>query len=324
MNDFLSLIAHHGYIVICLVVFAEAIGVPVPGAVALVAGGAAVAAGSLYGPAAVLFAVVAMLSADSCLYILGRHMGWTLLRFLCQVSSDPETCVLHAAESFYKRGRPTLLIGKFIPGVSTMAAPLAGSMKMPFSQFLGLDFLGASLYALSYGAVGFIFRDFVAKIVSGFRAAGHVVEIVIILAVIAFIGYRVSLYWKRRSDRLVPRIAVQILAAKLQTEGPGKILLADVRSHGYYSAGAVRIPGSIRVEPNNLSAEIALFPRDKDIYLYCTCQKEATSRSVAHLLREWGFQAFVIVGGLAAWRKAGNPLETVPETDVVHLPTFSR
>jgi rhodanese-related sulfurtransferase len=164
----------------------------------------------------------------------------------------------------------------------------------------------------------------VAKIVSGFRAAGHAVEIVIIIALIAFIGHRISLYWKQRPDRLVPRVEVQILAAKLQTEGPGKILLADVRSHGYYSAGAVRIPGSIRVEPNNLSAEIALFPRDKDIYLYCTCQKEATSRSVAHLLREWGFQAFVIVGGLAAWRKAGNPLETVPETDVVHLPTFSR
>jgi hypothetical protein len=155
-----------------------------------------------------------MLSADSFLYVLGRHMGWTLLRFLCRVSSDPETCVLRSAESFYKRGRPTLLIGKFIPGVSTMAAPLAGSMKMPFSQFLGLDFLGASLYALSYGAVGFIFRDFAAKIVSGFRAAGHVVEIVIIIAVIAFIGYRVSLYWKQRGDRVVPRVAVQILAGK--------------------------------------------------------------------------------------------------------------
>jgi membrane protein DedA with SNARE-associated domain/rhodanese-related sulfurtransferase len=324
MNDFLLLIVHHGYVVICLIVFAEAIGVPVPGAVALVAGGAAVAAGSLYGPAAALFAVAAMLSADSLLYILGRHMGWTLLKFLCQVSSDPETCVLRSAESFYKRGRPTLLIGKFIPGVSTMAAPLAGSMKMPFSQFLGLDFLGASFYALAYGAVGFIFRDFVAKIVSGFRAAGHVVEIVIIIAVIAFIGYRVSLYWKQRFDRVVPRVAVQILAAKLQTEGRGKILLADVRSHGYYSAGAVRIPGSIRVEPNNLSAEIKIFPRDKDIYLYCTCRKEETSASVAHLLRDWGFNAFVVRGGLAAWRKAGNPLETVPETDVVHLPTFSR
>ncbi len=324
MSDFLSLIVHHGYIVICLIVFAEAIGVPVPGAVALVAGGAAAAAGTLSGPAVALFAVAAMLSADSFLYLLGSHMGWWLLRFLCQVSVDPETCVLRSAESFYKRGRTTLLIAKFIPGVSTMAAPLAGSMKMPFSQFLGLDFLGASFYALSYGAVGFIFRDFVAKIVSGFRAAGHVVEIVIIIAVIAFIVYRVSLYWKHRADRVVPRVQVAALAAKLQTEGPGKIMLADVRSHGYYSAGAVRIPGSIRIEPNNLSAEITIFPRDKDIYLYCTCRNEATSASVAHLLREWGFNAFVIVGGLAAWRRAGNPLETVPETDLVHLPTFSR
>jgi len=324
MGDFLSLIVHRGYIVICLIMFAEAIGVPVPGAVALVAGGAAAAAGTLYGPAVGLFAVAAMLSADSLLYVLGSHMGWTLLKFLCRVSVDQETCVLRAAESFYKRGRATLLIAKFIPGASTMAAPLAGSMKMPFFQFLGLDFLGASAYALAYGAVGFMFRDFVAKIVHGFRAAGHAVEIVIIIVVIALISYRVSLYWKHRADRVVPRVEVAALAAKLQAEGPGKILLLDVRSHGYYSAGAVRIPGSVRIEPNNLNAEIKIFPRNRDMYLYCTCRSEATSASVAHLLREQGFNAFVIVGGLAAWRRAGNPLETVPETDLVHLPTFSR
>jgi len=324
MNDLSSLIVHHGYIVICLIVFAEAIGVPVPGAVALVAGGAAAAAGALNGPAVVLFAVVAMIAADSLLYVLGSVTGWAFLKFLCRVSVDPETCVLRSAESFYRRGRTTLLIAKFIPGVSTMAAPLAGSMKMPFLQFLRLDFLGGSIYALSYGAVGFIFRDFVAKIVGGFRAAGHAVEIVIVIAVIGFIVYRVSFYWKHRADRIVPRVQVADLAAKLQAEGPGKIMLADVRSHGYYAAGAVRIRGSIRIEPNNLSAEIKSFPRNKEMYLYCTWRSEATSASVAHLLREQGFDAFVIVGGLAAWRRAGKPLEPVPRTDLVHLPTFSR
>jgi membrane protein DedA with SNARE-associated domain/rhodanese-related sulfurtransferase len=324
MNDLLSLIVHHGYIVICLIVFAEAIGVPVPGAVALVAGGAATASGALNGPAVVVFAIIGMLSADSLLYVAGSHTGWTLLNFLCRVSADPEACVLRAAQSFYNRGRVTLLVAKFMPGASTMAAPLAGSMKMPFFQFLGLDFLGACAYTLAYGAVGFIFRDFVGNIVSGFRAAGRAVEIVITIAVIAFIGYRVSLYWKRRADRVVPRIHVTELAAKLQEGPPGKILLGDVRSHGYYSAGAVRIPGSIRIEPNNLTAEIKTFPRHENMYLYCTCRNEATSASVAHLLRNQGFNAFVVAGGLAAWRKAGNPLETVPETDLIHLPTFSR
>jgi rhodanese-related sulfurtransferase len=41
------------------------------------------------------------------------------------------------------------------------------------------------------------------------------------------------------------------------------------------------------------------------------------------MLRERGFNAFAIVGGLAAWRKAGQPLESVPDDDLVKLPTFS-
>jgi membrane protein DedA with SNARE-associated domain/rhodanese-related sulfurtransferase len=324
MNDFLHLIMQHGYVVVAAVVFAEAIGVPVPGAVALVAGGAAAASGVLSAPVVIVFAVVAMMAADTLLYALGKHTGWTILRFLCRVSVDPETCVLKAAESFYKRGRETLLVAKFIPGVSTMAAPLAGSMKMPYWQFVGLDFLGAMLYALAYGTVGFVFRDFVAQIVSGFREAGHAVEIVIVIAVLVFIGYRASLYWKHRGDRIVPRVQVKELAAKLAAGPPSNILLGDVRSHGYYTANSYRIPGSIRIEPNNLSDEIKKFPRSDNIYLYCTCRNEGTSAAVAHLLRTQGFNAFVIAGGLAAWRKAAYPLEPVPPTDVVHLPTFGR
>ncbi len=70
-------------------------------------------------------------------------------------------CILRSAESFYKRGRSTLLIAKFIPGVNSMAPPLAGSMKMPFAQFLGLDLAGAAaFYALAYGSVGFLFGNF--------------------------------------------------------------------------------------------------------------------------------------------------------------------
>src|ERR1700678_621760 len=122
MNDFSSLIVHYGYVVICLIVFAEAIGVPVPGAVALVAGGAAAAGGSLYGPAVALFAVAAILLADSFLYILGRHMGWTILKFLCQVSVDPETCVLRSAESSHSGGRLSASFDKFIPRVAPMPA----------------------------------------------------------------------------------------------------------------------------------------------------------------------------------------------------------
>jgi membrane protein DedA with SNARE-associated domain len=270
MGDSLSLLAHHGYIIIFLIVFLEAIGLPVPGALALVAGGAAAASGLLRAPVALLLAVAGMLLGDSLLYRLGSRTGWRLLGFLCKVSANPETCILRSAESFYKRGRATLVIAKFIPGVSAMAAPLAGSMKMPFVQFLGLDLVGASFYALAYGGIGFLFRDFLTAITRGFRAAGRVTEIVVILALIAYIAHRVWLYSKYRVYLVVPRVQVMELAKKLQSEEKGKILLVDVRSQGYYDSGAARIRGSVRIEPNNLSHEIEKLPKDKDIYLYCT------------------------------------------------------
>ena len=97
---------------------------------------------------------------DIAQFWLGRYSGWGLLGFLCRLSLNPETCILHSAESFYKRGKMTLLIAKFIPGVNTMAAPLAGSMKMRFGQFLQLDFGGSLLYAATYLLVGYLSRDF--------------------------------------------------------------------------------------------------------------------------------------------------------------------
>src|SRR5712691_8581827 len=130
MNDLLALIAGHGYLAIFLIVLAEAVGLPMPAALALVAGGAAAASHVLRLPAVFGVAVAAMLLGDSLLFVMGRHMGWGLLGILCKISANPETCILRSAESFYKRGRITLVIAKFIPGINTMAPPLAGSMKM--------------------------------------------------------------------------------------------------------------------------------------------------------------------------------------------------
>jgi len=270
MSDLLSLIAHHGYVIIFVVVFVEAVGLPAPAALALIAGGAAAASGALRVPEVAVLAVMGMLIGDSLLYVLGSYTGWSLLGFLCKVSVNPETCILRSAESFYKRGRAALVFAKFIPGVNTMSPPLAGSMKMPFLQFLGLDLIGACLYASAYGGVGFVAHGFVLAIVRDFQEAGRAVEIVVVLAIVGYIGYRISLYWKHRVYRVVPRVRVPELARKLQSEESGKILLVDVRSHGYYDPGAARIRGSIRIEPNNLSEEIAKLPRDRDIYLYCT------------------------------------------------------
>jgi membrane protein DedA with SNARE-associated domain len=270
MNEFLSLIAHHGYVLVFGIVFAEAVGLPVPAALALVAAGAAAASGILSVPALLLAALSAMLLGDSLLYVLGRYMGWGLLGLLCKISVNPETCILRSAESFYKRGKATLVLAKFIPGLNTMAPPLAGSMRMRPQQFLWLDMAGATLYAVAYGGVGYLFRDFLAAITRSFQSAGRAVETTLLVAVIGYAAYRIWLYRKHAIYRIVPRVQVEELARKLASDEKGKVFLADVRSHGYYDEGSARIKGSIRFEPNNLAEEIKHLPKDKDIYVYCT------------------------------------------------------
>lgn len=270
MQPFLALIGRHGYLLVFFVVLAEAIGMPVPAAVALVAGGAAAASGLLSASRLLFLALLAMLLGDSLLFIAGRYMGWNLLGFLCKLSVNPETCILRSAESFYKRGKATLLFAKFIPGINTMAPPLAGSMKMPLGIFLRLDLLGAALYATVYIAVGFLFRDFLVSLVRGFQTAGRAVEAVTVFAIVGYALYRVWLYRKNTVYRVVPRIQVEELTRRLASEDKDKVLLMDVRSHGYYDAGTARIKGSIRLEPNNLKEELANIPKDKDIYVYCT------------------------------------------------------
>ena len=271
MHDFLSLIAHHGYAVVFVVVLAEAVGLPVPAAIALLAAGAAVASGALRAPVLLLVAVIGMLIGDSLLFVLGRYMGWSLLGWLCKLSANPETCIMRSAESFYKRGKLTLVIAKFIPGVNTMAPPLAGSMLMRPMLFFQLDLAGALLYAVAYATLGFLFRDFLVAITRGFQTAGRAVEMVFLVGLLAYILYRIRLYRRHSVYRVVPRVQVEELARKLASEdGEAHPILVDVRSHGYYDPNAARIKGSIRVEPNNLAEEIKNLPKDKDIYVYCT------------------------------------------------------
>src|SRR6266567_6407082 len=215
MTDLLSTMARHGYALTFTLLFAEAIGLPFPAAIALVAAGAAIASHTLSGPGLLLSAMVALMIGDTAQYWLGRYTGWALLGLLCRLSVNPETCILRSAESFYKRGKMTLVIAKFIPGINTMAAPLAGSMNMRFAQFFRLDLAGAVLYTVTYLLVGYISRDFLAAVLNGFHAAGRAMEFILTAALVAYAIYRAAQFRGHKKYRIMPRVQVQELAARL-------------------------------------------------------------------------------------------------------------
>jgi membrane protein DedA with SNARE-associated domain/rhodanese-related sulfurtransferase len=318
MDALLPLLTQYGYPILALIVFLEAIGLPVPAAPALLAVGAASAKGILSPYTCLSIALLSMLAADTILFVLGRATGWWLLGLLCRLSVNPEACIYSSAAYFHRRGRTALLFAKFIPGINTMAPPMAGSMNMHPWVFFRYDLLGALFYILTYGLLGYTFHTAIAAITEWLTTLGRFATFLIATALASYFAFRIWRARRSRKSSTIPRISVDDLASRLT----GDILIADVRSHGYYDTQAERIQGSIRIEPNRLPEILPTLPKDREVYLYCSCLNEATSQRVAELLREGGFEASVIVGGLSAWKKAGHPLEQVPAEDVVHLPRF--
>ena len=198
-----------------------------------------------------------------------------------------------------------------------MAPPLAGSMNMHPAQFFGLDLVGASLYTGVYWGTGFLFSGLVDAISAAYTNFSHLFAVAIAVGLLAWFGWHAFRWFRARSLSPVPRVSVAEVAQRRQS-----MAIYDVRSHGYYEKGALRIAGSSRIEPHALHQRDYAFPEGKEIVLYCTCYREVTAERVARLLAERGIAASVIGGSFQAWKDAGLPVEPVPDSDMVELPTF--
>jgi membrane protein DedA with SNARE-associated domain/rhodanese-related sulfurtransferase len=320
MDGFVSAIGQHGYAILFALVFLEVIGLPVPAAPVLLIAGGASANGPMRPGASLLTAFSALLLGDVSMFLLGRYTGWWLLGLLCRLSISPETCILRSADAFYKRGRAVLVLAKFIPGINALAAPLAGSMKMPFPQFMAFDISGASLYLLVYWGTGYLFSGFLGAITKRYAQFGNYAAWSLAALLVGYLGYRVLMVIRERN-----RGPVAMVSASEVARNVAGVAVYDVRSHGYYEKNTMRIQGSARLEPNAMNQETAdlSVPKDKEIILYCTCIREATSAKVARVLTKQGYKVSVLAGGFRAWKKAGLPLEPVPQSEIVQLPTFS-
>jgi membrane protein DedA with SNARE-associated domain/rhodanese-related sulfurtransferase len=281
--------------------------------------GGAIAHGSFHGPRTILGAVSALVLGDTLMFFLGRFTGWWLLGLLCRLSLNPESCILRSADAFYRRGRLLLVFAKFVPGINTMAPPLAGSMNMRPIQFFVLDVAGAVLYVGAYITAGFLFSDALDAMTRLYRAFSSTANWTLLAIVVGYVVFRASVWVRSRPSRAV-RFATPLEVAR--AAAAGGIAIYDVRSHGYYDPRATRIQGSVRLEPTALHRHAGTLPTDTPIYLYCSCVREATSARVAQVLLDRGLQTVVIKGGLRAWKKAGLPMEAVPPDQMAPLPLF--
>jgi membrane protein DedA with SNARE-associated domain/rhodanese-related sulfurtransferase len=311
--NLLAILAHHGYAVVAVVL--------------LTAGAMATHGGPLNLGLVLLCATCAALCGDTLMYLGGRWTGWWLLAGLCKVSVNPEACIFGSARSFYKRGPKTLLFAKFIPGLATVAAPLAGSLNMRLRRFLMLDGTGVAIYVTAWTMTGFVFQRFLRDVIRWIERVGHFTVATIAVVIVLYVLWLALSSLRDSRFSAIEKVAAHDLFESIRTATHDRlVIIADVRSHGYYDPGMQRIKNSIRVEPSRLKEELVALREfmqpECEIYLYCSCAREATSVRVARMLEQENCSTKVIQGGLKAWIKAGGPLEPVPAGDVEHLPRF--
>ena len=324
--DLLGIVSHHGYLVVAGILFIAAAGLPVPTSIILVLAGAACRHNLQLGIVLPLAWGSAVLG-DSLLYFGGRYTGWWLLAGMCRFSVNPERCIFSSSEYFYRRGAKTLLFSKWVPGLASMAAPLAGSLNMRFTRFLRLDALGVLCYVSVWTLAGYLFSNALSTIIAWVGRLGHAFLFLGALLLLAYLFSVVKFSLQARKYNKIDKITAGDLRDRLQALTPDKlVVIADVRSHGYYDPGMQRIKNSIRVEPTRLKEELLALREfmapECEIYLYCSCIRDTTSKRVAHALEQENCKTLVIDGGLKAWVKAGGELEPIPASDIEHLPRF--
>ena len=268
MSETVDFIVRHGYSVLFAWMAAEQLGLPIPAIPLLLAAGALAGSQRLSLPLILLVSVVASLLADTLWYELGRRRGVPVLNFLCRISLEPDSCVRKTEQMFGRYGVRSLVVAKFIPGLSTAAPPLAGIFGMRLPRFLLFAAVGALLYAGTFAGIGYLFS---AQLETMAGMALRLGEWAVLLLGAALAAYVLTKFWQRRRFLRALRVArITPEELKERLDRGEEIVIVDLRHALDVDSEPHHIPGALHLSPDDLDARHMEIPRDRDIVLYCT------------------------------------------------------
>jgi membrane protein DedA with SNARE-associated domain/rhodanese-related sulfurtransferase len=292
---------HIGVTAVFALVLVEQVGLPLPTYPVLIVAGAWSAQGGPPLWRIAVAAVAACVLADLGWYAAGRRAGSRVLRAMCRLSLEPDSCVADTEHLFARFGTRVLVVAKFIPGLGAVATAMSGVVNARLRSFVTYDAIGATLWAVSAVAIGSMFHDAVGDVFAELASLGRVGGLLIVALLTAFIALKL---WRRHQffqELRMARISVQELN-RLREQG-APVLVIDARP----SASRVRdgmIPGAIAFEVLLQDAEQSR--RGGEVVIYCACPNEATAARIARRLVTLGFHPVrPLAGGIHAWLDAG-------------------
>jgi membrane protein DedA with SNARE-associated domain/rhodanese-related sulfurtransferase len=308
-HDIVIGLGEYGVTIVFVNVFLDQIGLPVPAVPTLVVAGAVAAHGQMSMSALFFWSVIACLMPDCGWYLVGERYGIRVLKTLCRVSLEPDSCVSQTQTRFERWGVNSLVIAKFVPGLAIIAPPMAGALRIGWPRFLLLSICSAVLWVGFAVGAGVLFNSQIAGLLEHLARFGSLAGAGVGMALAVYIAFK---WWQRRRFYQLLRMA-RISVAELYAliEAGAAPVIIDVRSVTARELEPRRIPGALNVSLQDVAHHLKDLPRDRDIILYCTCPSEASAARVAKILMNHGFKRVrPLHGGLDAWVAAGYTVVT--------------
>jgi membrane protein DedA with SNARE-associated domain/rhodanese-related sulfurtransferase len=305
MATVIGWLEHVGVVFVFLFVLVEQAGLPIPAYPLLIIAGAWSARGGAPYTSITAVAVTACLIADLAWYVAGRRLGSRVLRAMCKVSLEPDSCVSDTERVFMRFGTRVLVFAKFVPGLGAVATAMSGVVGASLAGFMVYDLVGATLWVGAGVALGFIFHNAVDSVFAELATLGRVGAILIVGAFAAFLALK---WWRRHEffrELRMSRISVEELSRLREAGSP--LMIIDARSSESRARDGM-IPGAVAFEA--LEKEAGGGRREGEVVVYCACPNEATAARVAKRLMAMGFHPVrPLTGGIHAWLDAGFDIE---------------
>jgi membrane protein DedA with SNARE-associated domain len=268
MNETVQFLIHYGYALLFAWVWIEQMGLPIPAIPLLLGAGALAGSERMSWPLSLGLAIVAAVAADLFWYYLGRYRGGRVLKLLCRISLEPDSCVRRTEDVFVRHGARSLLVAKFVPGLNTAAPSLAGIFRMPVWRFVLFDGLGAFFWAATFIGLGYLFSDQLERAAAYALRWGGGLALAIAASFAAYVLWKFVQRQRFLHQLRIARISPQRLMDKLRAGEP--VMVIDLRQPLDIETQPYTIPGALRMAVEELEQRHEEIPRDRDVVLYCS------------------------------------------------------
>lgn len=268
MTAIVDALIQHGYLILFAWVFLDQLALPVPALPMVLAAGALAGEGHLNIGICLAIVVAACIPANLFWYWLGIRQGNKVLTLICMISLEPDTCVSSTTSLFHRYGTASVLLSKFVPGLQTIAPPLAGLLGVSFRRFMLVNAIGSLLYGIAFLLPGYWAHGLITDIGRVLAEYGTISTSILVALLATW------LLWKIVHRQLFVRSLrgrrVQPLNLHEMIQAGEPVQVADLRQRMEFNAYPYTIPGAFRVPLDVFDETVAKLSKDRLLVLFCT------------------------------------------------------